>query len=48
MLILQQALFTMNPAEFAERTIGPTEIAINQEIPTRQHTLEEFSIDHFR
>eukprot|EP00057_Strongylocentrotus_purpuratus_P025453 XP_011679927.1 PREDICTED: myosin-VIIa [Strongylocentrotus purpuratus] len=42
------ALFTMHPAEMADRTIGPADIAMSQDIPNKQHTLEEFSIDHFR
>ncbi|XP_071481715.1 myosin-VIIa-like [Diadema antillarum] len=42
------ALFTMHPGEMTDRTIGPADLAMSQEIPNKQHSLEEFSIDHFR
>ena len=40
-------MFTMQPSDMSDR-LGPSEVAIPTEAPRKQHTLEEFAIDHFR
>ena len=44
-----QALFTLQPQEMSDRMLASHEEAMrNGDTLQRQHTLEEFAIDHFR